>query len=308
LRLRLAENFRAIFYAPFYALKVLGFAADAGLEIDWLESNIPGGTIDSLKSGVIDVTWGGPMRVIKDHDSTPRNGASLVCFGEVVARDPFYLVGRPAHGDFKLEDLATMRLGVVSEVPTPWLCLQDDLRQAGLDPLAIQYNTSRGMPQNIEALGRGALDAAQCFEPYVSQALATGAVQIIYAAHSRGPTVYTTFISTRDGMLRHREAFIRLQHALRKVQDWIAANGPAALAETVSPFFPDIPAAIFSEAIERYAGDGIWASSPPVSRSGFDRLAHSLHAGGFVSRLMTYEECVDDFDDRKAASGRDQNQ
>ena len=308
LRLRLAENFRAIFYAPFYALKALGFAADEGLEIDWVESNIPGGTIDSLKSGTIDVTWGGPMRVIKDHDSTPRDGRSLVCFGEVVSRDPFYLVGKSASSGFKLADLATMRMGVVAEVPTPWLCLQNDLRETGLDPFAIPYDIGRSMPQNVEALATHALDVAQFFEPYVSQALETGTVQVLYAGHSRGPTVYTTFICTHDGMLHHRAAFIRLQNALQKVQDWIVVNGPIEFAKIVSPFFPEIPATVFSAAIKRYAQDGIWASSPAVSRSGFDRLAHSLHTGGFVSRQMTYEECVDNFDDRGVAPSRDQNQ
>jgi len=55
-----------------------------GLEVEWLTSDVPGGAIEQVKRGAIDAQWGGPMRVLKDRDSTPANGASLVCFGEVV--------------------------------------------------------------------------------------------------------------------------------------------------------------------------------------------------------------------------------
>jgi NitT/TauT family transport system substrate-binding protein len=31
-----------------------------------------------------------------------------------------------------------MPTAIVSEVPTPWLCLQEDLRQAGIDPAPLR--------------------------------------------------------------------------------------------------------------------------------------------------------------------------
>lgn len=40
----------------------------------------------------MDVPWGGPTRVMMHHDADPR--CPLVCFAQVVARDPFLLVGR----------------------------------------------------------------------------------------------------------------------------------------------------------------------------------------------------------------------
>ena len=100
--LTLAENFRAIFYTPFYLLKTLGLAEQAGLELKWLPPGSPGGAIDAIKNGSVDLTWGGPMRVMKDHDTTASNGQSLLCFGEVVTRDPFFLIGKKSLGDFEL--------------------------------------------------------------------------------------------------------------------------------------------------------------------------------------------------------------
>jgi NitT/TauT family transport system substrate-binding protein len=298
-KIKLAENFRAIFYAPFYALKVLDLAAREGVDIEWLPTDSPGGAIDGVKRGAIDLTWGGPMRVMKDHDSTPADGASLVCFGEVVSRDPFYLVGKPDPAGFNLTALARLRVGVVSEVPTPWLCLQADLRDAGIDTTAMmganRVQTGLTMAQQLQALKDGGLDVGQFFEPYVSQALAEGAGRLLYAACHRGPTVYTTFLCSRDGLARRREAFTGLTNALQILQEWIAAHDAAELARLTAPFFPHIPSTLFRSSIERYSFDRVWARRPEISRSGFDRLAYSLHAGGFTASRMSYESCVYNF-------------
>src|SRR5207237_8131755 len=69
MKLRIAENFRAVFYAPFYAVRALGLAEREGLAVEWLPSDAPGSTIEQVKRGGIDAQWGGPMRVLKDHDS-----------------------------------------------------------------------------------------------------------------------------------------------------------------------------------------------------------------------------------------------
>jgi NitT/TauT family transport system substrate-binding protein len=298
MKLRIAENFRAVFYAPFYAIRALGFAEREGLTVEWLPSDSPGGTIPQVKRGAIDAQWGGPMRVLKDHDSTPTNGASLVCFGEVVWYDPFYLIGRKNRPALRLQDIGAMRLGVVSEVPTPWYCLRADLEDAGVDTAAMR---SRGrlvdkltMPQQLEALASGKLDAVQLFEPYASRALADGNA-ILYAASSRGPTCYTTFITSRDSASKRREEFAALTRATQAVLDWVAEKGPAELARVTASFFPDVPQDLLRSGFERYHRAGLWSRTTAVSEAGFDRLAYSMHAGGFIAHRATYAECVHDF-------------
>jgi NitT/TauT family transport system substrate-binding protein len=260
---------------------------------------VPGGAIEQVKRGAIDAQWGGPMRVLKDHDSA---APSLVCFAEVVCRDPFYLVGKrnqPAfRAGFNLQHLAALRLGVVSEVPTPWYCLRADLEDAGVNTSTMR---SRGrlidklsMAQQLEALAAAKLDAAQLFEPYASRALAEG-YAILYAAASRGPTSYTTFITSRDSAAKRRDAFAALTRATQAMLDWLAAEGPAELARVAAPYFPDVPAELLRPALERYHRAGLWSRSTAVSEAGFERLAHSLHSGGFIARRATYKECVQDF-------------
>jgi NitT/TauT family transport system substrate-binding protein len=295
MKLRIAENFRAVFYAPFYAIRALGFAEREGLAIEWLPSDAPGSTIEQVKRGGIDAQWGGPMRVLKDHDSTPGDGARLVCFGEVVCRDPFYLVGRERAGRFfRLKDLSTMRLGVVSEVPTPWYCLRADLEDAGVDTATLHTVKDLTMPQQLEALAAGTLDAVQLFEPHASRALAEGRA-LLYAGASRGPTSYTAFITSRDSAAKRREEFVALTHATQAMLDWVAREGPAELAQLTAPFFPDVPQDLLRSALERYHGAGLWSRSTTVSKAGFERLAYSLHDGGFIKHRATYAECVQNF-------------
>jgi NitT/TauT family transport system substrate-binding protein len=291
MKLRIAENFRAVFYAPFYAIRALGLAEREGLAVEWLPSDAPGGTIGEVKRGAIDAQWGGPMRVLKDHDSP---APSLLCFAEVVGHDPFYVIGRESAPRFQLKDLAAMRVGIVSEVPTPWYCLRADLEDAGVDTAALRVTKNLTMPQQLEALASGKLDAVQLFEPYASRALAEGN-SILYAASSRGPTCYTTFITSRESASKHREAFMALERATQAMLDWVAKEGPAELARATASFFPDVPQDLLRPAFERYQGAGLWSRSTAVSKAGFDRLAYSLHDGGFIAHRATYAECVTGF-------------
>jgi hypothetical protein len=168
------------------------------------------------------------MRVMKARDLDP--ASPLVCFCEVAARDPFFLVGKCERSGFYLADLPRLKVATVSEVPTPWLCLQHDLRERGVDPGRINRVTDRTMGDNLRALREGEVDVVQMFEPYVSMALRTGAGDILYAASNRGPTVYTTFLTTPDSIRRNRVAFAAMVRATRRTLNWIAEHSAEELA------------------------------------------------------------------------------
>src|SRR5262249_10857366 len=142
---------------------------------------------------------------------------------------------------FRLTDLPRLKLATVSEVPTPWLCLQHDLREQGIDPAQLDRVADRTMAQNLAALRAGTLDVAQLFEPYASMALQTKAGDILYAASARGPTVYTTFLASRDSIRRNRAAFAAMVRAMRRMLAWLAEHGVDELADAVAPFYADVP-------------------------------------------------------------------
>lgn len=291
MHIKLAENFRAVFYAPFYATHALGFYASEGVVVDLLNSPTPGAAATGLLDGSIDLSWGGPMRVMKARDLDP--ASPLVCFCEVVARDPFFLLGKVDRSGFQLPDLARLRMATVSEVPTPWLCLQHDLREQGIDPERIERVVDGTMADHLAALRNGEVDVAQMFEPYVSLALQSGAGDILYAASSRGPTSYTTFLTTRDSIVKNRMAFAAMIRATRRMLAWLADHSAEELAKAVASFYPDVASEVLTSSLQRYRDANLWARTPDVSRQGFGRLAESLKSGGFISRMHSYDDCVE---------------
>ena len=303
MRLRIAENFEALFYAPLYAMQARGFAQHENLTIDWLPPGGPGGAIDAVRTGEVDLTWGGPMRVLRDRDSLPDDDASLLCLGEVVGRDPFLLMMRAEDAvrrgaQMSMPDLASLRLSVVSEVPTPWLCLQQDLRNAGMDPAHMvaggRVVQGLSMTAQIEALRNGSVDVIQLFEPYVSQLERDGFASVVYAASTRGACCYTTFITARRTLAQHRQPIAALQRALARAQRWIVTEGPEALAQCIAPRFSGVSPDVLRAAVSRYVSSGVWSMSPQVSREGVDRLRESLLAGGFVGQAAGFDTIVVD--------------
>jgi NitT/TauT family transport system substrate-binding protein len=292
MKIRLSENFRAVFYAPFYATQALGLYAREGVEVEFVASASPGNAVPGLLDGSIDITWGGPMRVMQALDQDP--ASPLTCFAEVVGRDPFYLVGRPDLAEFRLADLPRLRFATVSEVPTPWMCLQHDLRLAKLDPKSLARVTDRSMADNLAALRDGKLDVVQMFEPYVTMALREGIGKIVYAASSRGPCVYTSFIASRTQIAKKRSAFEAALRAVAAMQDWLVKNGDERLAEVTAPFYPDVPPDVLHEGLTRYRQAGVWAATPTMSRAGFMRLAESFLSGGLLKRPPSFEACVEE--------------
>jgi NitT/TauT family transport system substrate-binding protein len=289
--IRLMENFRAVFYAPFYATYALGFYAREGVEVELLTSDAPGDAVPKLVDRTIDVSWGGPMRVMKAHDQDRHS--SLVNFCEVVSHDPFFLIGKRGAQPFRFADLQTMKFASVSEVPTPWMCLQHDLRENHIDPDKLPRIADRAMTRNYNALKAGDLDVMQAFEPFVSMAEQDRAAEVLYAASSRGPTAYTAFIATREACAKYRSEFAAMTRATAKLLAWVYANPADELATAVSHFFPDVPKDVLARSLNRYREAGLWSRETSMNQLGFMRLADSLHSGGFIAHLPRYDECVE---------------
>jgi NitT/TauT family transport system substrate-binding protein len=287
----LQESLRAVFYAPFYvALARDAFAAE-GVEIQFTSSPRPQDAALRLMDGTVDVCWGGPMRVMETYQKV--RGCDIVCFAEVVTRDPFLLMGREPKPGFTLADLKTVKLATVSEVPTPWLCLQQDLRLAGIAPSSIARVTGQTMARNVEALKAGEVDVIQVFEPFPSLLLSQGAAYVWYEAAHRGPTSYTTFYTRRGTLAVRRDELRRMVRAIHRTEQWVARASGAEIAQAIAGYFTDLPPAIIEAACTRYKALGIWSDTPVLPRAGYDRLRDGLVSGGFVSPGATFETAVD---------------
>lgn len=290
-RVRLQEPFRAVFYAPFYAALARGDYAKQGVEVELLSGAVPSAAKDVVLAGQADLAWGGPMRILLAHGADP--GSPLRNFGSVVMGDPFFLVGRTPRPGFSLRDLAGLTLGTVSEVPTPWWTLQEDVRQAGLDPTTVKRVTDRTMAENAEAVANGTLDVAQLFEPLVSQLELSGRGHVWHVAASRGPTGYTTFYSTVQNLQAKRTEFKAMLRGLAETLAWVEANPADALAEVVQPFFPALDPALLKASLRRYKAQGMWTKDPFYPEEAFLRLEHAMFTAGAIPRKPGFAATAD---------------
>ena len=287
----LIENFRAVFYTPFYAAFALKAYESEGVDVRMETSSDASKTLSTLMSGAGQVSWGGPMRLMHALDDNPAGG--VVSFCEVVGRDPFYLVGRTPNLQFRMTDLLDKTLAVVSEVPTPWYCLQHDLRLAGVDPTALKRAPAAGMAENFERLRKGEVDVIQVFEPLAHNAVAQGFGHVWYSAASRGPASYTTFNTTRAFLERDSETALRMTRAMYRTQKWIAAHDGRALAAAVAEYFPDLPQAVLAACLERYKVSGIWNTNPLQQRVGVEWLRDAMLACGAIKTRFAFEDLSD---------------
>ena len=287
----LSENFRALFYAPFYAAHGIGAFKAEGVEVAHRDTANPGQATADLLAGRTDAMWGGPLRVLLTHQADP--SSDIVCFCDVVARDPFFVIGPKPRPGFSVADLKDLRFGSVSEVPTPWLCLQDDLRRAGVDPAALNRVADASMADNAAALRAGRLDAVQLFQPYAEELIASGAGYVWYAAADRGLTAYTTLVTRRATLASRRDELLAMVRALYRALRWIRTTPGKEVARTLAGYFPDVPAPIFAAAIDRYRTLELYGPDPVTRREGFDRLAAAMLSGGALKAPIPFEDCVD---------------
>ncbi len=287
----LSENFRALFYTPFYAAVETGAYKDAGVEVELRLSANPAHTAAALQAGQVEVMWGGPLRVLLNHDRDRADES--VCFCDVVARDPFFVIGRAPKPDFRPADLLTSKIGTVSEVPTPWLCLQDDIRRDGADPDAVPRVTTNTMAENAAALRAGTVDAVQVFQPYAEDLLASGDGHVWYAAANRGLTAYTTLVTRRSVIAARRSELLAMVRGMYRTLQWIHATPGVAIQRALAGYFPDVPPAIYARAIDRYKALGLYGPDPITRPEGVARLAASMRSGGALKRDIPFEEIVD---------------
>jgi NitT/TauT family transport system substrate-binding protein len=291
MKITLIENFRALFYAPFYAALELGAYGAEGLDVDMVTPDAASKGIEMLTAGTAHVSWGGPLRVILAHDRDP--GSDTVVFCEVVGRDPFFLIGREPHSSFQIADLVGQRVGITTEVPTPWICLQRDLQLAGIDPAAITRTPPRTMAENSEALRAGEVDVIQVFQPYARNVLDDGSGHLWYAAADRGLCCYTTLNTTRRFIREHPEVVQGMTRAIYRTQKWIYSHSGAQLAALVASYLSDIPADVLARSFDEYKSLGVWSRDPTVKRAGIEWKRDAMLETGTIKEPLEYEDYVD---------------
>lgn len=285
----LYENLRTVAYTPFYLAIARGDWAREGIDVEVRLSPVPTETAEGLLAGRADVSWGGPMRVMMHHDRDP--DCPLVCFGQVVARDPFILVGRIPNERFRFQDLIGKRIAIAHEVPTPWMTFQDDLRRAGIDPASLTRAEDASMTENLARLADGDVDVVQVFEPYAAMAIESGA-HIWHRFAERGDIGYTSFYTTHRFLDERSDICAGLLKGISHALTALYAQPVEETVAAVATFFPDLAPATLTQAIEGYRESNLWARSTALPPTAVVRLKSALLSGGLIQRDIPYDDFV----------------
>lgn len=277
-------------YAPFYLCDIWGLYEAAGVSVEMRLSPAPSETAEGLMAGRADVSFGGPMRVMLHHERDAN--CPLVCFGQVVGPEPFALIGARPLDNFRFADLLGERVGVVTEVPTPWLTLQDDLRRAGIDPEDIDRGTPRTMDANVAALAAGDVDVIQVMEPEAELALSAGG-HLWHRFSARGNIGFSTFYTTRAYLDANLDACTRMVRSVKTATAHLYDMAPSALAAALIDYFPNLEAEGLSRSLARYQQARIWVRDGVLTPAEFVRLKGALLSSGFINRDLPFDRLVD---------------
>ncbi len=291
IKLRLCENMRTIVYAPFYFALSGEYFARAGLAVEVITSPDPSHTGHMLLEHRADVSWGGPMRVLQHHQADA--ACELTCFAQVVARDPFILIGRRPNPAFRFQELPQYRVAVACEVPTPWLMLQDDLARAGVSPSSVRTLPDRPMAETVQAFLRNEIDVIQVLEPWADRLIQSGEGHVWHRFSQRGDIAYSTFYAPRSYIVANRVACRRLVSGLAAAQVAFHATSPAAIADAITAWLPDLDAVAIARIITAYRDARLWAARPELPVASFLRLKAALVSGGLVGHDVAYQHVVD---------------
>ena len=288
----LYENMRTVVYVPFYLAIVRGDWAAEGIAVSVQTSPSTPETAQGLIDGRADVSWGGPMRVMLHHDRD--RDCPLVCFAQIVARDPSILLGRQSNQRFQFSGLAGKRVGVIAEVPTPWMTLQDDLGRAGVSLDDIDWVKEQSMAENAAALRAGEIDAVQIFEPYADALVQDGTGHVWHRCAVRGDSCWTSFYTTTAFAEREPETCRALVCGIERALAVLHKDSPLDTARAVGDYFPDLDAADLARMIHGYRASGLWARTTELPVTAFTRLKAAMISGGLISYDAPYDRLVTD--------------
>src|SRR5215813_5778084 len=153
---RIILRFHSLFYTPHFAAMHLGVLPQEGLRVEVRTANSGGELANALLTGQADLGLSGSIRGLDLAEKGSRD--RIISIIQVNNRDGFFVLGRGPQPRFQWADLMGSRYILFAEAETPWLCLQQVLRNYGIDISAIKLIADVPTPQAVEMFLRGEAD------------------------------------------------------------------------------------------------------------------------------------------------------
>jgi NitT/TauT family transport system substrate-binding protein len=288
---RIVQRFHSLFYTPQFVTLHLGVLEQEGLRAEVRTANSGAELTEQLLCGEADLGLSGSIRTLELAERGSRE--RLVSIFEVNSRDGFFVLGRGPQPRFQWADLVGSRFILFAEAPTPWLCLQQVLRNYGVDIDGITLITERHTEQAVEMFLRGEADYLEQGQPVVERLVHSGRASVVASeGEAVGALPFSAYLTTPAYASSHAEVLRRFARALYRAQQWIAQHSAAEIAQLIAPSFPDIEPEIRMRAVARYLQQHTWAREPLLREEGFNALQDILIGGGFIRKRYPYTEHV----------------
>ncbi len=288
---RIIQRFHSLFYTPQFVALHLGVLDQEQLRVQISTANSGADLTAKLLSGEADLGLSGSIRALELADKGSR--ARLISIIEVNSRDGFFILGRGPQPRFQWADLLGSRLILFAEAETPWLCLQQVLRNYGIDIDAIKLITGVPTAQAVEMFRRGEADYLEQGQPVVERLVHTGHASVVASeGEAVGALPFSAYLTTPAYAAGHADVLHRFTRAFYRAQQWIAQHSAEEIAQLIAPSFPEIEPEIRARAVARYLQQHTWARDPVLREEGFNYLQDILIGGAFISQRYPYGEQV----------------
>src|SRR3954465_11467257 len=291
-KVKVAEVTRSIFYAPQYVAIEKGFFKEEGLDVEITTTWGGDKTMTALVSDGADIALVGSETSI--YVSAQGSTDPVINFAQLTQTDGTFLVSRKRIEHFEWEQLKGKTFLGQRQGGMPQMVGEFVLKKHGIDPhkdLNLIQNIDFANIANAFASGNG--EFVQLFEPTASIFEKEGKGHIVASfGKESGHVPYTTFMSKESYIKANKGTIEKFTRAIYKAQQWVESHSAEEIAKAVEPYFPDTDLAIMTTVVERYKGQGSFATDPILDEEEWNNLQNIMNEAGELPKRMDYLDLV----------------
>lgn len=297
----LNEVTHSIFYVPQYAAMTLGYFAEEGLTVEFVNGGGADKSMTALLSGQADIGLMGPEAAIYVYNEGRSDHPVVI--GQLTKRDGSFLMGRSPESNFTWESLKGSTIIGGRKGGIPEMTLEYVLKQHGLvldqDVIvdtSVQFNLMGG------AFEGGMGDYVTLFEPTASMFELAGKGHILAAVgEASGEVPYTAYMVSKSFLDKRPQTVQKFLNAIAKAQKWLQTATDDEVADAIASFFPDTDKALLATVAKSYRSIDAWMQTPVMQESAFERLQTIMTEAGELEKKAPFSALVDNTFAQKAA-------
>lgn len=290
---RLNEVTHSVFYAPLYVALNEGYFEDEGLKIELTNGGGADKSMTAVLSGQADIGLMGPEAAIYVKAAGSNNYPMV--FGQLTNKDGSFLIGRSPDENFSWSSLVGKEIIGGRPGGMPAMTLEYAMHLNGLtdgENVTINYDVQFDLIAASFESGVG--DMCTMFEPVASTYEQEGKGYILTSVGAQaGEVPYTCFMATKNYISENRDTVLKFMRAIIRGIDFVTENSSEAIAEALSPSFPDTSVELNAKSIDAYKAIDAYKTTPVMEREDYDKFLEILRFAGTLETDVAFEDIID---------------